>query len=944
MRCVRTFLRRRYRAFMSQTPTLRLLDAALVLSVIVITIVSLHPQLLVSSTLITGGDTGSHVALPAYLKTTGNVFNFTPWYPGWLAGMPAYTYYFVLPDVLATFGSYIIGFAVAMKLATILGSVLMPITAYAMGRLFRAPRPIPVALALATLPFLFDATFTIDGGNLFSTMAGEYAFSLSLALALLTVGLFARGVRTGRGYWFAAMALSATLASHVLPWLFSLGAIAVLVVFELLHRRGVGDPLERPPARDGREPANRLLVALGLLILALVPFFFATAFEINQKGHALAAKTGGVFLLILLALVLLSAVRMAECVRTGRGYWLAVFDIAALVGTRFVAVRFGLATIGALVALELFQSRTADSSTQRCHQRGDYARPVRFAVGAGLLSFGLSAWWLLPFATTQSLSDSLGYQNVPVSTLRSIFSTLGWFNATGGAAGDRWVIVMCAVAIVVAFIVRDRLGMVLATLSVLSFWTFVLDPQSAIWNQRLIPFWFITIHLSAGWLVGYAAWRWSQRVPARARWSPFYIKGNDIIHGGDVADDDVASEPIDAPVFSPDAVLEPADASSFVDDATNDPGRRVGRLMTATCFVAIVGLLSTVPGLITPVANDLHLATRGNQVTSWAQYNYSGYQAKSGWGEYHGLMVTMSKVAARYGCGRAMWEYSFTQENLFGTPEALMLLPYWTNNCVDSMEGLLMESSATTPYHYLDQAELSVAPSNPQVGLHYGSLNVAEGVRHLQMLGVKYYMAFSPAVIAEAQRDPALQLVATTRKWPAPGAQWKIYLIKDSPMVEALTRTPNVVSNIASQSRWLAANQTWWLNPRLQTVYAASSGPASWPRATSVTSMTSSAPLPKVVVSHTHVGLQSLSFDVSRIGVPMLVKISYYPRWHVTGASGPYRVSPNLMVVIPTSKHVALDYTSTPALSLGNVLSDLTTLAGFVTLWVVLRRRRNLRR
>ena len=76
----------------------------------------------------------------------------------------------------------------------------------------------------------------------------------------------------------------------------------------------------------------------------------------------------------------------------------------------------------------------------------------------------------------------------------------------------------------------------------------------------------------------------------------------------------------------------------------------------------------------------------------------------------------------------------------------------------------------------------------------------------------------------------------------------------------------------------------------------------------------------------------------------MLVKISYYPRWHATGASGPYRVSPNLMVVVPTSKNVSLDYTSTPALTLGNVISDLTTLGAFVTLWFVLRRRRNLRR
>ena len=40
----------------------------------------------------------------------------------------------------------------------------------------------------------------------------------------------------------------------------------------------------------------------------------------------------------------------------------------------------------------------------------------------------------------------------------------------------------------------------------------------------------------------------------------------------------------------------------------------------------------------------------------------------------------------------------------------------------------------------------------------------------------------------------------------------------------------------------------------------------------------------------------------------MLVKISYYPRWQVSGATGPYRVSPNLMVVVPTSKNVSLVY------------------------------------
>jgi hypothetical protein len=795
---------KRFRAFW--TP-LRVLDAVLVFVVIYVTIWALHPQLLFSSSLITGGDTGSHLAVPAYLRTTGNLFNFTPWYPGWLAGLPAYTYYFVLPDVLATFASYVIGFAVAFKLATVLGSVLMPITAYAMGRLFRAPRPIPVALALATLPFLFDASFTIDGGNLFSTMAGEYAFSLSLALVLLTIGLFARGVRTGRGYWFAALALSATLASHVLPWLFSVAAIAVVVVFELLQRRGIGDP------RD--------------------------------------------------------------------------FELV----------------------------------------RGDYARPVRFAVGAGLLSFGLSAWWLLPFATTQSLSDSLGYVNLKVSTAHDIFTALGWFNSSGGAAGDRWVIVLSAVAIVVAVIVRDRLGMVLAALTVVSFWAFVLDPQSVIWNERLVPFWFISIHLIAGWLVGYLAWRWSERDGSDSMWR-WFMKDEPVSDGDEMA---------------PEGAEESLEETVVSSDLERDPLRATRRLVSATLVVALLGLLSTVPGQITPIANKLHLSTSGNQVSSWAQWNYSGYQAKPAWPEYHDLMTTMGDVAKRYGCGRAMWEYN-ASENRFGTPEAMMLLPYWTNNCVDSMEGLLMESSATTPYHYLDQAELSAGPSNPQVGLNYGQLNVPFGVQHLQMLGVKYFMAFSPKVILEANADPSLQLVATTKKWPTPGVQWRIYLVKDSPMVQVLTRTPNVVASLSSGSSWLKANEKWWLHPSLQGVYAAVTGPPSWPRAKSITSMTSSPALPAVVVSHINVGLQSISFHVSRVGVPVLVKISYYPRWHATGANGPYRVSPNLMVVVPTAKKVSLNYTTTPALTIGNVVSDLTVLAGLATIWVAIRRRRNLPR
>ena len=58
-----------------------------------------------------------------------------------------------------------------------------------------------------------------------------------------------------------------------------------------------------------------------------------------------------------------------------------------------------------------------------------------------------------------------------------------------------------------------------------------------------------------------------------------------------------------------------------------------------------------------------------------------------------------------------------------------------------------------------------------------------------------------------------------------------------------------------------------------------------------------------------------------RTGVPVLVKESYFPNWQASGASGVYRVAPNLMVVVPTAHNVVLHYGASPADRVGEVLS-----------------------
>ena len=66
--------------------------------------------------------------------------------------------------------------------------------------------------------------------------------------------------------------------------------------------------------------------------------------------------------------------------------------------------------------------------------------------------------------------------------------------------------------------------------------------------------------------------------------------------------------------------------------------------------------------------------------------------------------------------------------------------------------------------------------------------------------------------------------------------------------------------------------------------------------------------LPEVEVSNVEMGEQSVEFDVSEPGVPVLVRVSYFPNWTAHGAEGPYRIGPNQMVVVPTDTHVRLAF------------------------------------
>ena len=325
----------------------------------------------------------------------------------------------------------------------------------------------------------------------------------------------------------------------------------------------------------------------------------------------------------------------------------------------------------------------------------------------------------------------------------------------------------------------------------------------------------------------------------------------------------------------------------------------------------------------------------------WPAYNFRGYESKPLYPEYHDLVQTMNDLGARddgAGCGRALWEIDNREgvgNGKYGTTMSLMLLPFWTDGCIASMEGLYFEASGTTPYHFLSAAAMSDNASNPVRQLRYTNNDAEVGVQHIHDLGIRYVMVTTDEAVAAADARPELEPVATS-------GPWHIYEYVDAAIVEPLTVQPVVVNGRDGDQRecFLEVGTSWFQHGDEWAAMPAVDGPDTWQRIDVAVDASRQDPegqgtdecgdpqsstsrkvnivtpaqdidvveLPEVEVTNVAVGEQSVEFDVSEPGVPVLVRVSYFPNWTADGAEGPYRIGPNQMVVVPTDTHVRLAY------------------------------------
>ncbi len=761
----------------------------------IVAIKVIQPSLVFKDTTPTGGDMGAHVWGPAYLRDHLLPWKLNGWSMDWYSGLPIYRFYMVVPALFVVILNFVFPYGVALKIVAVAGIVTLPICCWIFGRLARFAFPIPELFAMVGLVYLLDESYTIYGGNVASTMAGEYSFSISLSFAMLAFGFFANGMQTGKHRVKAAVFMALAVLCH--------GIVAIYV-------------------------------AVGLLLMALL--------------------------------------------------WLDKTKVRWFITT----------------------------------------------AGSGAL---LSAFWVGPFLLNHAYMTDMKYKGEPGNG--SFTSYWGMFFALP----PFWNVFILTFAIIgfAAMIVKRNVAGIWLGVTALVFAAFVylfndsLPIIGLLWNPRLLPMFNMCRYLLAGigiielvsFIVRYAQQERSAR-----------------------------------------------NSEVFVENTQTTTQMFNARTITAIVSAFVVLIVLGFRFQVLPFGNikdegqgaeytwgpfEGDASSKGF-VDGWARWNFSGYEGRSSYGEYYGVVQAMKGIGETRGCGRALWE-NFSGNDKYGTTMALMLLPFWTDGCIGSSEGLFFEAAGTTPYHFLAAGAMSKQSSNPVRELRYINNDAEIGVSYLQELGINYYMAVTPEAIAKADEVAAngggLSLLETS-------GPWHIYSVDNAEIVVPLDTLPVVVNERSGdlRERWLELGSSWLQNRTEWDALPAADGPESWQRIDVAIDMTVregepgsdsrkvdvvkpvqqivASKVDPAVVSNVEIGEDTVSFSVDRIGVPVLIRVSYFPNWQATGAEGPYRVAPNMMVVVPTSENVSLNFKA----SFVDRFAYLLTIAGLVAVVVMWRRDR----
>jgi 6-pyruvoyl-tetrahydropterin synthase-like protein len=308
----------------------------------------------------------------------------------------------------------------------------------------------------------------------------------------------------------------------------------------------------------------------------------------------------------------------------------------------------------------------------------------------------------------------------------------------------------------------------------------------------------------------------------------------------------------------------------------------------------------------------LHGDLRSRVVRSWVEWNDTGLEAKELWPAFRELAARLRGTVAD---PRVAVEYGAIHEKA-GSIRMYETLPQFSGR--STLEGVYNQASLQTHFVYYLASELGATSPNPFRSRHYATFDPEAALAHLRLFAVSDVVAVSPQLTAALRARTDVEPLASV-------PPYEVFRLKGPPRyVEPLAFAPVR----APRRGWRDKAWTWFTSRPLAPVHLVFTDDDRF----TVTEPPAGQPLPRVpledgaTITDERVDAETIRFRTNRPGHPVLVRVSYHPRWRTEGADGPYLVSPALMMVVPRQEDVRLVYGRTASDGIGLALTVITAL------------------
>ena len=187
-------------------------------------LIFLRLELVFSDLLPTGGDMGAHIVPTKFFVTElFNNFKLSGWSQDWFAGYPVYYFYFPLPPIITSLLSFLFPFSISFKTMVLISQILLVISIEMLMR--NNSKEFSFYGFGVGLLYLLTESFTIFGGNLASSLAGQYSFTYSIAFANFSIFYL---LKSNHRYSteIASLFIGLSVLSHLIPFMIYLPIFA----------------------------------------------------------------------------------------------------------------------------------------------------------------------------------------------------------------------------------------------------------------------------------------------------------------------------------------------------------------------------------------------------------------------------------------------------------------------------------------------------------------------------------------------------------------------------------------------------------------------------------------------------------------------------------------------------------------------------------------------